>query len=361
MVCTGLDINPVMTVVARARLTPTTIRESLEPVAQEILMAAARDLPAERDTDPLRTWLRRPAVEEVRRLQHGIHQVLVADPTLELELSLSPADAVGSLPVLASFFYAALFAVGRDILKPFRASNPTWTRYPGSPFNKLSPGRLRLSELFLDRVSFLAQRLTLPNDAGIRATTITTGSVLAMDGCAIYDACFTSPPYATRVDYVRSSIAELSILGLDQTQVRALRREMTGTTVVRGIPRNGQSLASSTANSIIEKIASHKSHGSANYYAPWIRNYLTDLEHSLERVSAVVTKEGTIGILVQDSHYKREPIELQAVIIETMNGVGRSLRTREDYPVRRSLAQINSAAQLHLPTRSNFESLLIFC
>ena len=53
IVCTGIDINPAMTVIAKARLTPITVRESLVPIAREILQAGdVVRLPAW-DRDPL--------------------------------------------------------------------------------------------------------------------------------------------------------------------------------------------------------------------------------------------------------------------------------------------------------------------
>lgn len=358
--CAGLDINPAITVVARARLTPVSIRDSIEPVAHEIVRAALREAPPGREAEPLARWLRRPAVETIRRLQHGIHKVLVGDSELEVALAHHPEPSTKSLPLLASFYYSALFAAGRDLLAPFRASNPTWLRYPETHRHRINPPVDLITRLFLQRTRYLADRLTLQSDAHLKNTSVETGSVMRLDGDAVYDACFTSPPYATRVDYVRSTLPELSILGLAQTHVDALRRNTTGTPTVRGTKREVRSLASSLASTTIAQVQTHKSHGSSGYYGPWIRNYLTDLDVSLSCIARAVTKGGTVGIIVQDSYYKAIHIDLQTIVCQTMQELGRELHCREDHRVRHCLVHMNSAARKHLTTRANSESLLVF-
>jgi hypothetical protein len=98
---TGTDINPAVTIIARGRLTPTVCRDSLEPLAAEIILAATREEPPRRECEPLAAWLRQPAIDALRRLQHGIHVVLADDQDLELSLAHSSAEASSAIPLLA--------------------------------------------------------------------------------------------------------------------------------------------------------------------------------------------------------------------------------------------------------------------
>jgi hypothetical protein len=209
-------------------------------------------------------------------------------------------------------------------------------------------------------VSYLAGRLTVTSDASAERVAIRTRSALHLAGSALYDACLTSPPYATRVDYPRAMLAELSVLGLAPNQVDALRRATTGTPTVRGAVPKIKLRLPRTATAVIEHVASHGSHGSSSYYAPWITNYFVDLQASLVRIDNAVTKQGRIGLVVQDSFYKAVHLDLQTVVEEAMADVGRRLVCRDDYAVRHLMARMNPAARRHLETRTNYESLLVF-
>jgi hypothetical protein len=188
---------------------------------------------------------------------------------------------------------------------------------------------------------------------------IQTRSALTLAGDTKYDACLSSPPYATRIDYVKNSLAELAVLGVSDSSLQQLRRESTGTPIVRGITREKRELRSVSAENAVRRVEKHESHGSANYYGPWLRNYLNDLDASLALIDGAITRQGRIAILVQDSHYKAIHLDLQLFVIEMLEGLGRKLIVRQDFDVPRSMARMNPAAKKHLVKRSNFESLLV--
>jgi hypothetical protein len=357
---TGLDVNPAATVVARARLTPTSIRESLEAIALEIVTASERAPYTPSDDDALRRWLREPAVASVRRLQRGINDVVVRQRELEREFRERPNETANSLPVLASFYYASLFAAVRDVLQRFRGTNPTWLRFPASSRERLNPSSNSIGCGFVERSSYLAQRLVVRDDQAVNGGRIFAGSVLDLVETNTYDGCLTSPPYATRVDYVRSSLAELSVLGLSSKQLDQLRLATTGSPRVKGRQLDRAPLRSATANRVTKAVYEHSSHGSASYYGPWISAYFSDLESSFERIHTAVQQNGRIGVVVQDSYYKSFHIDLQTIVAEAMEGFGRSLQAREDYGVRHLFSRINPEARRHLPNRTNQESLLVF-
>lgn len=357
---TGLDVNPAVTIVARARLTPTSIRDSLTAIAFEIVAASQRVRCTPRDGDALRTWLREPALRSVRHLQHAVNKVVVRQDGLERELREHPSEMASEIPVLAAFYYAALFAAVRDLLQRFRGTNPTWLRFPASGRQRVNPSTSSLADAFVERSSYLGERLLVRDKlAGSRGRVI-SGSVLDLAEVNSYDGCLTSPPYATRVDYVRSSLAELAVMNLSGDQLDALRLATTGSPRVRGRNLTGRTLRSTAASRIVTQVSEHSSHGSAKYYGPWIHAYFSDLESSLERIAVAVKPHGRIGIVVQDSYYKSLHVDLQAVVRDVMTSLDRSLEMREDYRVRHLFSRMNPAARLHLSHRTNTESLLVF-
>ena len=354
----GRDVNPAMEIIALARLTPLSVKGSLEPIAQELLIAALSRQADVDCEDPLSTWFKGPAVSCLRQLQLSIHDVLV-DSQRQRTTKPEPALLKG-LPLLACFYYVALFSTVRDLLSPFRGSNPSWIRYPSGHRNRVNPSWEAISAAFLGRVEFFESKLQLTDEHRHAPTVVETGLASSLDLRRSYDGCLTSPPYATRIDYIRSSLPELAVMGYSRSEIDSLRRLTTGSPVLRARAGRSSELLSKEGAKVIEIISNHPSHGSANYYAPWLSDYFQELEVSLRRTDCVVSANGTIGILVQDSHYKSYPIDLQTIVVENMKGLGRLLVERKDFSVSHSMAKMNPFARENVPRRTNTESLLIF-
>ena len=358
--CMGIDLNPASSVIARARLTPRSIADSLPPIAADIVTQSERLQPLEREVEPLSNWLQNKAVRHIRKLQRAVHLITSAEEPLEMDLALGSPGAPARLPLITAFFYTALFAACRDLLRSFRTSNPTWVVAPRSPQRRLRPNATTIHEAFLRRVDYLCLRLAVERPDSSKLAELLTGpatTLLPRDGS--FDGCLTSPPYATRIDYIKGSMPELSILGLSPESLVLLRRQSTGTPVVRGVALTHERLPA-LAFELVERVARHSSHGSANYYAPWLRNYLAQLHETLEAISASVNPNGTIALVVQDSYYKAIHIDLQQLVSASMDAVGRSLIRRHDFEVTHSMSYMNPKARGHLPRRSHLESLLVF-
>ena len=358
--CMGIDVNPALTVVARARLTPKSVADSLVPMAGGILAVAERTTPATRESDPLLAWLGPAATQEVRRLQRAIHLVTAPDDTLEADLYNGDQTAPSRLPLITAFFCSALFAATRDLLRPFRATNPTWMVTPSSPRRRLRPGSDTIRARFVERAAYLSSRLNVTKVDPNEQVIIRTGraSVILSEEQS-FDACLSSPPYATRIDYIKGSVPELSVLGLSARAVATLRQSTTGTPVVRGVSiADGELLED--AEELVGQVARHKSHGSANYYAPWLRNYLAEIHEVLRLIAARVKRGGRIALVVQDSYYKSLHIDLQHLVTRSLEASGRCLIARHDFPVRHSMTHMNSRARSHLRSRKHTESLLVY-
>jgi hypothetical protein len=353
----GVDVNPALTVIARARLTPTSTSDSLLPLGRKII-EAARAKPADLvNGDLLPKWVRPDAAMRLRSVQVAIDAILT-----EGRPSFGPGTAAPRLPLLACFFYTALFATLRDILATFRATNPMWLKEPRTYKHRVVPSWDRIERKFIERVTYLRDRLSVEDDVSLDHTQLVTGLASALptqDGS--FDAALTSPPYATRLDYVRGTIPELMVLGADDSTLSALRLASTGSPVVRGAPLwSPDDVVSPYGRSLVDRIKGHPSKGSKSYYAPWMLNFLVGLQRGFSEVSRVVRPGGSIGIVVQDSYYKMEHIDLQRIVIEMMEVLGRPLAVRQDFVAKSLRSRMNPRARAHLLHRSNHESLLIF-
>jgi hypothetical protein len=121
----GLDLNPIMIVVARARLLPPSEADSIEPLAREMLKgirASGRVLAAD---DPLLGWFNRPTAAMLRAIERRICDHLIGERTITPD-----GTRIENISGLAATFYVALFSVCRQLTERFRSSNPTWLRKP---------------------------------------------------------------------------------------------------------------------------------------------------------------------------------------------------------------------------------------
>ena len=357
----GIDINPALTVIAKARLTPLATRDSLRSIGHHIIEAArSASVQDVARSDLLRVWMRPRAVRQVRAVQESIHRILVADAPPHHPDQMSAR--VDSLPVLACFFYSALFATVRQLLERFRGTNPTWILEPKSTRHRISPPWESIARGFEERVAFLSERIRVPSHEW------TTSLQKLVSGSATklpfeddsFDGVITSPPYATRIDYVRGVLPELSVLGADQKAIDALRKVSTGSPVVlRSNPQQG-SITSEYARNILAQVYAHPSKGSAGYYWPWLHKYFESLQSGLREAARVTSADGRVCVVVQDSYYKELHVNLQTIVTEMMTSVGRKVLDRHDYLSRSLRSHMNPSARRHLRRRCNVESLLVF-
>ena len=357
----GVDINPALTVIARARLTPHSSQANLESLTTKIL-EIARDLDSQPyQEDLLVHWIRPGVVHRIRAIQDAIHLALEESETKPVSHNI-PAS-VDRFSVSGCFFYCVLFAVVRDLLGRFRTTNPMWLKNPDSYRRRIVPSWKTLSEMFQLQSEQLGDLLSLEHaPTSANGEPFKTGNAINLPfKNKLFDAVLTSPPYATRIDYVKGTMPELAVLGADEKFLSNLRRKTTGSPVVKGITDDtAEPIKSACGKSVLDYIDSHSSKGSQSYYLPWMRNYLENLQAGLAEINRTVTPSGTICIVVQDSYYKEFLINLQRIVIETLESLGRTFLCRHDHPAPNPRAQMDSNTQTHPPKRCNTETLLVF-
>ena len=269
----GIDINPALTVIARARLLGTSERKALQELTPKILTAAKQLACSPIKGDLLETWIRPDAASRIRRIQRVIHSLTTkSDPPSSPEHILSLVD---QMPAAACFYYCVLFAVVRDRLRRYLSTNPMWIKSPITLAHRLRPSWFALSEAFIEHASTLSNRLAShPGELGDKAK-VMTGDATDLPFCSDqFDGAVTSPPYATRIDYVRGTLPELAVLGADKAFLLRLRRTVTGTPVVKNVhEQEATVLESETARAVLDSVFKHSSKGSQSYYLPWLKNY----------------------------------------------------------------------------------------
>ena len=358
----GVDVNPALSVIARARLTPRSMTNDWLSMGRQILNVARELHVRPDDKDPLRRWMRRDATSGVRAIQRAIHTLVAKEVACPDHGNV--AAFVDQLPELACFFYCALFATVRDLLSRFRTSNPTWHKSPASHRQKIATPWNRLAHDYVERIKYLQDRLKLSQESYEASSpkfyTRNAMSLPFPEGS--FDGVLTSPPYATRIDYVVGSLPELSILGLDDGLVSSLRSATTGSPVVTTDDSllYSDKILSAYAIGVLREIGSHPSKGSRPYYFPWMRGYLLGLQAGLKEIVRTVVPGKAVCIVLQDSYYKALHIDLQRIVAEILGALGKSLDDRYDYPVTTLRSQMNPRAREHLSTRNNSESLLVF-
>ena len=356
----GFDANPALILIARARNVAAST-QSLGPLSIEVLEAVARLRPTIRvdDSEPLLTWFKRPAAEELCALREAINLVFVGERQSALELK--------NISGLAAFYYTAAFEAVRRLLNAFRASNPTWVRRPATGRHRLNPGPEAVQREFLDAVERMVGRLvrqTIP-DAGQRPwaeASIEIGDSRSLPlGNDQVDTVLSSPPYCTRIDYVVSARPELAFMGLSEGAVKDLRSNCVGGPVVsRTIHSRVEDVASADVADLLSRIEAHDSKAAKTYYLKYYTNYFADLALSCEELHRVTKPSGKIGLVVQDSYFKDIHIDLQSLLTSVMSGAGRSLERRVDFTVGSTRTTLNPSARVYKKGDGPVESLMVY-
>ncbi len=295
----GLDLNPIMIVVARARLLPPSEADSIEPLAREMLKgirASGRVLAAD---DPLLGWFNRPTAAMLRAIERRICDHLIGERTITPD-----GTRIENISGLAATFYVALFSVCRQLTERFRSSNPTWLRKPTHGEKRITASRDKI--LHALRASLKRMAVTL---AGRGASQLEQGAVAlkivdstkAIAPASSIHFILTSPPYCTRIDYSAATRIELALLyPLLNLRMEDLGRSMIGSTRVPDRDIVIQPHWGETCAQFLAQLEAHRSKASAGYYLKTHLDYFDKMAHSLANVTAALKPRGAAILVVQE-------------------------------------------------------------
>jgi hypothetical protein len=346
----GVDLNPALVVVSRARVLSRLLAPSLEPLCRDILVHARSAVPEMAD-DPLSQWFDQATVMRLRGLETSIRHILVAEDAEDADMQL--ADRASAL---AAFYYTALFRTVRTLARSAHTSNPTWVK--GSIPTLGSTSWRTLDRLMLSSCRELGDRLLSPAE-GEPALRLFVGSSTVLDLAPdSVDIVLTSPPYCTRIDYVAATRPELAVLGITQNDQRAMRHRMLGTpTISTDLPLRSDDWGP-TALRFVEEVERHTSKASATYYRKHYLQYFAGLRASVDSILTTCKPTARLGFVVQDSHYKELRLDLALVTREMLEVRGRSHFSCYEFSGG-SMAAINPRARKYRESFAITESLLI--
>jgi hypothetical protein len=356
----GFDLNPVMIVVARARLLPPSEADSIEPLAREIVSFSHLDREPLDSNEPLLLWFSHKTAAPLRAIERSIRQQLVGGMTV------TPTGIkLDRLSGLAATFYVALFTVCRHLATPFFSSNPTWLRQPKHQEPKVDIPRDAIESKLIANLSGMALALANRRDLliaeqGISEVRLTDTTAITLPPDSV-DIILTSPPYCTRIDYAAATRVELAVLNpLGQAPPAELSRQMLGST---RIPAHEIEISSSWGQhcfDFLEALHRHPSKASSGYYYKTHLDYFDKMSRSLGNLSGALKPEGAAILVVQDSFYKEIHNDLPSIITEMGEAHGLRKHRREDFRMSRSMSGINPYTRLYKRRPGSVEAVLCF-
>ena len=352
----GNDLNPAMTLVAKASFVSNIDVPSLIPLAHTIANSARTSiaLPA----DPLEQWFEPKTTARVRAIETEINKALVSESKYR---TLTDKTALEEVSSIAAFFYVALFRTIRRFVADFVGTNPTWIKVPKAPEQRKTIKNAHIKSSFLEEVGRLAQGdfFFARCKADQVKIQLADASRLGIEDNSV-DAIITSPPYCTRIDYAVATSLELAILRLPSDSFSILRRSLTGTSTVESSVEPPQHEWGETCLTFLESVKNHTSRASGTYYYKSHVQYYRSIYLALQESIRVCKKGADMAFVVQGSYYKDIYNDLAVTMMDMGLALGLELRQRADFDVSRSMSDRNLSSKKYAKTKRSQESVLIF-
>ncbi len=313
----GIDINPALAVVAKARL------------ATDKNVSAARQL------------LR----ESGRRISQ----------TFLHEACHSPQKSA-----TRSFLLLAIFRLTRRKLRDRDriATNPTWWHLSQSEV-KQAIASITKSQLDAELLELSSKLSTAKGGTG-RVSLVKSDILASTLPEFAADIIITSPPYLTRIDYVKATLPELMVLSLlEDFSFDEMRRAMIGSPVIGRGPDFVPNGIGRYAKSILSQVGSHGSKASETYYLAFFSTYISKMFSAIEKLKTFALPEASLVLVVQGSHYKEIFVDLAQLSIDFATSAGFNFVSRADFNFKQSFAQLNPKANGYNPETAH-ETVLLF-
>lgn len=354
---TGVDINPVMAIVARARTLPPSEADSLVALAKQLLAKAEREQVRLKVSDPLSGWFGPSTGGWLRSLERAISDALTSEQT-------RTSGEIHAVSAIAATYYVALFGLCRELASAFQASNPTWLKTVKDGQRRVSATRhwlpARFEQIVRDMAGALSSRRCDTADVGsVELMVADTASGLNVRGGV--DFVLTSPPYCTRIDYTAATriqlavLAPLLLIGKEELSRRMLGSIRVPTEVVVAAEEWGE-----TCNFFLEAVRAHPSKASSGYYFKTHADYFRKMYRSLGSVSKAMGNRAAAVLVVQDSYYKEVHNDLPLIVSEMASAHGLKLRRRDDFRLRNPLVGSHPHTKNYRTSFETIEAVLCF-
>ena len=362
----GYDVNPAMLLVARARTLPTSAANQIPILTELITRSYKKNITngtksSSTVIDPFEQWLQPASAAAFRVLERSVEAVMLKNRSSVVPLW----RRAGQASPMVSFFYVALFGTLRHFISEFQSSNPTWVKVSnGGDRIQLSADRIlnrfrREVESMLE--SMKAETEVMPA-VGLRTCIISQASSLQLPVTSgSIDAAISSPPYCTRIDYVKATLPELAVIGYPNGNVtRRLREMMIGTPTINKAQDYDGANWGPTCSRFLSAVERHSSKASSTYYLKYYRQYFASVSTSLAEINRVLKKSGKCVLVVQDSYYKEIQNDLPRVFVEMATQLGWTLKEEKSFRVNQTLAGVHPGVKSYRTTFHATESALCF-
>ena len=359
--CIGVDLNPVMVIVAKASLIASSDYTDLVSIAKLLIEKAKNAEKIDLSSDLLCEWFMPKNALYIRLLETEINSAFVSSDHYE---SLTNKSTLNQLSAIGAFFYVVLFRIVRHFVKDFIPTNPTWIKQPKSPQDRKQPTSELVYNAFIDEVNLMIASLQKTDgnqttNSKLIDVSLGNAEALKLHNNSV-DVVVTSPPYCTRIDYAKATAIELAILRYSRSEFDKLRRSLMGSATVKAATGKIDSSWGVVCTRFLESVYNHPSAASKTYYFKNHLQYFASLQLGITELYRVLKPGGSCFLVVQDSYYKDVHNDIPAIAIQMAENVGMSLRRREDFTVNQSMVDVNMRAQKHLSSRKNTESVLCF-
>lgn len=361
----GFDINPVMAIIAKAKLLDFNhiVRNRILQDLDSIIERASDFQDGGFHRDPLETWLESKSAACFRNIERAI----------QLQLVSSEYDAIYSqkslvhISCLASFFYLALFKTLRKFLASCVSSNPTWIKTPRTEEDCLC---LTSDEVYtslrneiykiIDIINFDNMNLYIDDSTNIQIERASSELIPLPDSSV--DLVISSPPYCTRIDYAIATSPELALLGCSMHQdLRNLRNHMIGTpTIIKKTIPEVKFEWGPICRAFLNAVKTHNSKASNSYYYKYYIQYFDAIYRSLLEIDRTLIDSGQCVLVVQDSYYKEIHNDLPKMFVEMAGLLGWNLIDQLDFHIKRTMASRNNRSKKYRNSSKATESVLIF-
>jgi SAM-dependent methyltransferase len=356
----GLDLNPVMVIVARARTLAASEADALVPLARRILDLARAYNPSGGNEDELLEWCDERTTQSIRAIESAVRQTLVGEQTIP-----ESGPNLDMLSAIAATQYVALFGVLRILAGQLTTTNPTWLKKPRIPEEKLRCDETFLHESFMAAIEGMAaallERRSLLNQSPASVKILNSDSTDGITNPATVDLVLTSPPYCTRIDYVAGTRLELALLQhLRNQDVQLLRAKMLGSTRAPTAGIDVKTEWGVACAAFLDTVKNHRSKASSGYYYRTHTDYYCKLSDSLKNLGSCLKPGAAAILVVQDSYYKDVHNDVPRIMIEMCAIQGLALQRREDFKIARTMAGRHKHVRNYRRSASAVESVLCF-
>jgi len=362
----GYDINPVMLLVSRARTIPTSAATDIPNVMDSINRSYKKNIKnamkSSTTTDPLEQWLQPASAHAFRVLERSVETSLCEQegtPLIPLWRRTGQAS-----PTLA-LLYVGLFRTLRHFISAFEGSNPTWVKVADEGRRvQLSADRIlnRFREEILGLLKSIAtEEVEMPLVSNRSCVIDRASSSQLPVASGSIDAGVSSPPYCTRIDYVRATLPELAVIGHPNGRViRRLRERMIGTPTIDECEEYQTEDWGATCSRFLSAVERHASKASATYYLKYYHQYFSSIFASLNEIDRVLKPSGQCVLVVQDSYYKDQKNNLPRMFVEMAAHYRWSLDKKKSFRVKQTLAGVNPKVKEYRTDFQATESVLVF-